>query len=64
MKKFLGLVLLFTASVITLLQLGKVIAYEWEDIEAEALNFSDFLDERFDEAGKFIDEKVLVVLNH
>ncbi len=67
MKKFIGLVCLFAVSVISLIGLGKIIAYDWPEIEDEAIKGFDYIMERvdlqLDDAGKIIDEKIVFVLN-
>lgn len=62
MKKFIGLILLLSVSIITMIKLGKIVAYDWPEIQNEIYNFGEYLDERLDDAGKFIDEKVITVI--
>ncbi len=62
MKKFIGLILLLSVSIITMIKLGKIVAYDWPEIQNEIYNFGEYLDERLDDAGKFIDEKVIKVI--
>lgn len=63
MKKFIGLVMLFSVSVICMISLGKIVAYDWPEIENEAIKCMDYIDERLDDVGKVIDEKIVMVLN-
>lgn len=62
MKKFIGLILLLSVSIIIMIKLGKIVAYDWPEIQNEIYNFGEYLDERLDDAGKFIDEKVIKVI--
>lgn len=62
MKKIIGLILLLSVSIITMIKLGKIVAYDWPEIQNEIYNFGEYLDERLDDAGKFIDEKVITVI--
>ncbi len=63
MKKIIGLICLFTVSIISMINLGKIVAYDWPEIEQEAFKFMDYVDERLDDAVEFIEEKAVLVLN-
>lgn len=67
MKKFIGLVCLFAVSVICLINLGEIVAYDWPEIEDEAVKGINFImekvDLKLDEAGDFIDEKLVSVFD-
>lgn len=67
MKKFIGLVCLFAVSVICLINLGEIVAYDWTEIEDEAVKGINYImekvDLKLDEAGDFIDEKLVSVFD-
>lgn len=61
--KFVKFVLLTLMSITTLFELGRIVKNEWPEIEREAIKVSDYMDERYDEALDFINEKVVMVFN-
>ena len=63
MKKIIGLVMLLSVSVICLIGLGKIVAYDWEDIKTEAFHVMEYVDERLDDVVNVIDEKIIIALN-
>ena len=63
MKKVIGLVLLFTVSIISMIGLGKIVAYDWPEIEEDSIKALDYLDERMDDAIEIIEEKMVMVFD-
>jgi len=65
MKKIIGLVMLFVASMITLISCGKVLAASWtEEDTKELMKVEEYLNEQYSEFADEFFDKVVVLVKH